>query len=267
MILVQVITTIKINMKTILKYVILSAIRDKFFLGLFIAIISIFGVSNLMGFTAASEEALMQSVIFAGTTRWILVFGMIIFICFNINKSFENKEISFILSKNISREKFILSYWLAFNIIGFLLLFLFSLIFFLFCENNILGTLQWIFSVQLEIMIITMFSILASFILQSAVFSVFLSSGFYIISRLMGFFINMSLITGSNPVYNFFLKFSHLLSKAVSSLIPRLDLYGQTKWLIYEADFNVFKVIIIQSIIYILIMFFMAFYDFKKKQF
>ena len=116
-------------------------------------------------------------------------------------------------------------------------------------------------------MLITMFSILASFILQSAVFSVFVASGFYIVARLMGFFVNINLITGNSKIYNFFLELSQILSKAISSLIPRLDLFGQTKWLIYGADFSVLKIITLQFIIYILIMFVMAFYDFRKKQF
>ena len=254
-------------MKTILEYVMLSAIRDKLLLGLFVAIIAIFGVSNLIGFTATSEETLMQAVIFGGTVRLLLVFGMIIFICFHINRSYENKEISFMLSKNITREKFILSYWISFNLISISLLLFFLVIFLLFCNSNLLGTLQWVLSVQCEIMMITMFSIIASFILQSAVFSVFLSSGFYIISRMMGFFINVSLISGDSKIYNFFLTLSQYLSKIISSLIPRLDLFGQTKWLIYGPDRSLFRIVLIQSTIYTLIMFMMAFYDFKKKQF
>lgn len=254
-------------MKMVLKYVMLSALRDKLFLGLFIAILSLFGVSSLIGFTATTEESLMQSVVFAGSFRLILIFGMIIFICFHINKSYENKEISFILSKNISREKFLLSYWISFNLIALSLLLFFLLIFLFFCEYNLLGILQWIVSILFEVMLITMFSILASFILQSAVFSVFVASGFYIVARLMGFFVNINLITGNSKIYNFFLELSQILSKAISSLIPRLDLFGQTKWLIYGADFSVLKIITLQFIIYILIMFVMAFYDFRKKQF
>lgn len=254
-------------MKMVLKYVMLSAFRDKLFLGLFIVILSLFGVSSLIGFTTTTEESLMQSVIFAGSFRLMLIFGMIIFICFHINKSYENKEISFILSKNISREKFLLSYWISFNFIALSLLLFFLLMFLCFCEYNLLGILQWTLSILFEVMLITMFSILASFVLQSAVFSVFIASGFYIVARLIGFFININLITSSSKIYNFFLELSQFLSKIISSLIPRLDLFGQTKWLIYGADIDILKIIIPQFIIYILIMFVMAFYDFRKKQF
>lgn len=254
-------------MKTILKYLLFSAIRDKLFITLFLSIIFSFALSNLIGFTALSEEMQMQAVVFAGTSKIILMFGIIIFICFHINKSFENKEIPFMLSKNISREMFIFSYWLGFNIISIILILLISFILFLFCSINTLGAIQWLISICFEIMIISTFAILSSLILQSAIFSIFLSSGFYIISKMMGFFLTAFLAFPSNKILNFLMSISTYLLKIISSLIPRLDLFGQTRWLIYGPDFEIFKIMILQSIIYIPIIFVMAFYDFKKKQF
>lgn len=254
-------------MKIILKYILLSALKDWLFLALFLAILSSFFVSNLIGYTALSEETSMQLITFAGTSRIILACGMIIFICFHINKSFENKEINFILSRNISREKFIFSYWLGFNIISLIFVLQIAIIIALFSSYNILGCLQWLLSIDLEIMIISTFAILASFILNSAVSSVFLSFGFYLISKLVGFFLNIVLLSSANKLYNGFIQVSHFLLKCVSSVIPRLDLFGQTKWLIYGADGYVLQIVLIQSIIYIPIMFIMAFYDFKRKQF
>lgn len=254
-------------MKTILKYILLSAVRDWLFIGLFLAIISAFAISNLIGYTAITEQLSMQLITFAGTSKLILVCGMIIFICFHINKSFENKEISFMLSKSISREKFIFSYWLGFNIIAFIFILQIALIILIFNKFNFLGYAQWLLSISFEIMIISTFSILASFILNSAVFAVFLSAGFYLISKLMGFFINMMFLSSTNKIYSIFLDIVQSLLRFISSIIPRLDLFGQTKWLIYGPDMNVLKIILIQSIIYIPIIFIMAFYDFRRKQF
>lgn len=254
-------------MKTILKYILLSAFRDKLFITLLLSIIFSFALSNLIGFTALSEEGQMQTIIFAGTSKIILMFGMIIFICFHINKSFENKEIPFMLSKNISREKFVFSYWVGFNFISVILLFLMSIILFLFCTINVLGAIQWLVTVSFEIMIVSTFAILASLIIQSAIFSIFLSSGFYVIAKMMGFFLNAFLITPDNKILSFLINLSNYLLQIISSLIPRLDLFGQTRWLIYGPDYHTLNIIILQSLIYIPIIFFMAFYDFKKKQF
>ena len=254
-------------MKIILKYILLSAFRDKLFGALLLALLAAFAMSNLVGFTALSEESYMQTIIFAGTSKIILIFGMIIFICFHINKSFENREIPFMLSKDISRESFLFSYWLGFNIISALLLFFVILILFIFSPVNTIGTIQWFVSLELEMMIISMFAILATLILQSAIFSIFLSSGFYVIAKLMGFFLDAFLVTPASQVINFLITASQFILNVISSLIPRLDIFSQTKWIVYGADFAVFKIILLQSLIYIPIIFFMAFYDFKNKQF
>ena len=113
-------------------------------------------------------------------------------------------------------------------------------------------------------MIVSTFAILASLIIQSAIFSIFLSSGFYVIAKMMGFFLNAFLITPDNKILSFLITLSNYLLQIISSLIPRLDLFGQTRWLIYGPDYHTLNIIILQSLIYIPIIFFMAFYDFKN---
>ena len=83
-------------MKKIIQYIILTAVRDWLFLGLLLAVFGVFGVSNLLGYTALVEESAIQTTIFAGICRLILIIGMVVFICFRISQSFENKEIPFI---------------------------------------------------------------------------------------------------------------------------------------------------------------------------
>ena len=102
-------------MKTLFKFILLTGLRDKLYLSLLIILAGIFGLSNLIGFSALSEEAQMQLVYFAFLSRIVIVCGMILFICFYINKEFENKEIDFILSKPISRNAFILFIMLSSN--------------------------------------------------------------------------------------------------------------------------------------------------------
>ncbi len=56
--------------------------------------------------------------------------------------------------------------------------------------------------------------------------------------------------------------------KILSVIFPRLDLFGQSSWLNYGiTDYSNLKIIVFQSLIYIPLMIFMAFHDFKKKQF
>ena len=105
-------------MKTLFKFILLTGLRDKLYLSILLILAGIFGLSNLVGYSALSEEAQMQVVYFSFLSRLVIVLGIILFICFYINRSFEHKEIDFILAKPISRPTFILSYWLSFSLIS-----------------------------------------------------------------------------------------------------------------------------------------------------
>ena len=105
-------------MISILKYVLMTAMRDWLYVGVVISLLVAFGISVLIGSSAFSENNQFSIVYVAGSGRILFAIGIIIFICFNIRKSFDNREVEFFLSKSISRSKFILSYILGFFIVS-----------------------------------------------------------------------------------------------------------------------------------------------------
>lgn len=256
-------------MKTLFKFILLTGLRDKLYLSLLIILAGAFGLSNLVGFSALSEETQMQLVYFSFLSRVIIVCGMILFICFYINKEFEKKEIDFILSKPISRNTLILSYWTSFNLISLILIIPVAIVIAFFSHPNFLGLVWWFISVILELMLVSTFAIVSSLILGGAVVSVIATYAFYFICRMMGFFVySISLPKNINVAVSSWTDFSESLLKILSSVFPRLDLFGKSEWLIYGiTDYNEIFLVLIQSVIYIFLMLFIAFYDFGKKQF
>ena len=253
-------------MKSILKYILLTGIRDRLYVGLFITLIASFSLSIFLGSTALTEQQQMTSAYIAGSSRVILAIGMILFVCLSINRAFENKEVEFIISKAISREQFILGYLFGFFIAAFLIFIpLVTAIFFI-TNANKMGLLVWSGSLLSELMILISFSLLSSLILKNSFCAIMASFGFYIISRLMGVFVlAINLPQDLTQAKNHFLDTS---LKFFSALFPRLDLFGQSSWLSYGInDSGNLKIILLQSVIYIPLMIFMAFHDFKKKQF
>jgi hypothetical protein len=254
-------------MGSILKYIFLTAIRDWLYVGIFILLLAAFGISILLGTSSLVEPNQVSSAYAAGGTRMIFVVGMVLFVCFNIRRSFDNKEVEFILSKSISRPKFVISYLLGFNLVALIILVLIGVPL-LFIVSSKTGLAYWAGSLFLEIMILISFAVLASLILSSAVSAVLASLGFYIISRLMGFFVltakipdSLEVLSSSEGAMKSFLKF-------LSIIFPRLDLFAQSEWIVYGvSNFSDIKLIAIQSLVYIPLMMFMAFYDFNNKQF
>ena len=254
-------------MKSILKYILLSAIRDRLYIGLFITLISSFGLSIFLGSSALTEQQQMTASFMAGSSRVILAIGMILFVCLNISRAFENKEVEFIISKSISREQFILGYLFGFIIATLFIFIPLNLAIFILSKSNIYGLFIWSLSLFLELTIIISFSLLASLILKNSFSAIMASFGFYIISRMMGVFVLAISIPDSVDMINKN-NILQIILKILSAIFPRLDLFAQSKWLNYGFDnILVLKIILIQSAIYISLMLFMSFHDFKKKQF
>lgn len=257
-------------MKSILKYILLSGTRDRLYLGLFISLIVTFSLSIFLGSTALVEEQQMTTVYIGGLSRAVLVVGTILFVCLNINRAFENKEVEFILSKAISREQFILSYLAGFFIAVLLIIIPLVIAMLIVTQANKFGLLIWSLSLLSELMIMISFALLASLILKNSFSSIMATLGFYIISRLMGMFVMAINLPAkvTSETFELSSRSFGLALKLLSVVFPRLDLFGQSEWLNYGVtDFSNLKIILFQSLIYIPLMIFMAFHDFKKKQF
>jgi ABC-type transport system involved in multi-copper enzyme maturation permease subunit len=254
-------------MKAIIKYILLTAVRDWLFIGLFAAILTSIGLSLFLGSVALSEQGPTQLSFLAGTTRLVLVTGMIIFICFHTRRSFENKEIDFIISRPISRTRFLLSYFISIVILSILLIIPIVIVINLLFNPNFIGSLIWSLSLFFELIIVSSFALLASLMLRTAVSAVLGCFAFYLVSRIMGFAISSIIIPAklNNVSMNQALE---ITLKALSSLLPRLDQFAQSKWLIYgEASFQNISFFIIQTVIYISLLIFISIFDFNRKEF
>ncbi len=255
-------------MNTTIRYVLLTALRDWLFIGIIGSLLVAGFISYFMGSTVLVEKNEIASSFTAGACRIVLVVGMIVFVCFHVRRAFENKEIDLMLSRPISREQFVFSYWLGFSVVATIIVSILTLFIISFYGYNAAGLSFWALTMELEILIAIAFAVFASIILKSAVSSVLLSFGFYIISRMIGFF---SYVLDKNYSVDF-LNFDFYAQKiiwVISYVLPRLDLFCQSKWLIYGVDHAEFNIImpIAQAIIYIPLLLTFAAIDFKRKQF
>ncbi|MCE3255372.1 MAG: hypothetical protein K0R25_866 [Rickettsiaceae bacterium] len=254
-------------MGSILKYILLTAIRDRLYVGLFIILLAAFGISSVLGGSTLVEQTQSKMVYMAGFARMIFAIGMILFVCFYTRKTFDNREVEFILSKSISRHSLIFAYLLGFTLVALLIILPLAILLF-FMKANLVGLAYWILSLVCEAMIIITFCLLSSLILKSAVSSVLASLGFYTLSRMMGFFVLTIKIPEGLSDINSWDRTLKAVLKAISVAFPRLDLFGKSEWLIYGVtNFTDIYITFGQSLIYIPLMIFMAFYDFNRKQF
>ncbi len=181
-------------MRPIIRYIILTATRDWLFIGLAMLILIAGFISLFLGSAAITEQPLNQIAYFAGSSRIIMVIGMILFICFHIRRSFDNREIEYNLSRPISRNQFVFAYFLGFSCLAFFAVVPVTIIMSIFFATKLSVIMLWSISLLFEILIMTSFAILASLILKSAVSAVMGCLCFYFISRIIGFAVSSIII-------------------------------------------------------------------------
>jgi ABC-type transport system involved in multi-copper enzyme maturation permease subunit len=253
-------------MNQIFRYILRNGLRDRIYLGLFITLIATFATSAILGDTMVSEQKQTSVAFIAGTSRIIIACGMILFVCLAVSRSFEHKEVEFILSKPISREQFIFAYLFGFFVASLLVIFPLSVILAFMFSSNWPSFCLWVLSMMVENLLVICFALLGSLILRNSFSAILVSIGFYAISRLMGVFVMA--INMPKTVVDVKFNITGSLLKLLSVAFPRLDLFAQTSWLIYKIeDFSSFKIMLFQSIVFTPLLIFMALHDFKKKQF
>ena len=255
-------------MFTTIKYVLLTASRDWLFFGIIGSLLVANFIAYFMGSTVLVEKNEIAASFSSGASRVVLIIGMIVFVCFHVRRAFENKEIDLMLSRPISREQFVLSYWLGFSFVSTLIILILAIAIAFLYSFSVYGLIYWIFTMLLETYIVLAFAVFASIILKSSVSSVLLCFGFYAISRMIGFFLYVLEKNQSADLLDFDF-YAQKVIWLTSFLLPRLDLFCQSNWLIYGLDSLRFDwyVPLAQALLYIPLLLVLAAIDFKKKQF
>lgn len=250
--------------KALISYALLAAIRDRLFLSLIVCLAVGASLSFFLGDSAISEKDRFTLVFAASGMRIIVVFALVLFVVFFIRRSFDSKDIEFLLTRPVSRVSIVLSYALAFLILSiFVGLCLGVVLFFVGPHLFSSGHFLWLFSVMIECIIMVNLALFFSMYISSAVTAVMASFGVYVLGRLMGQFlgiIDAGLVDENGPIA--------IALQTVSVITPRLDLLGQSSWLLYGADSSIgFVYAIFQGVVFSALVLSAASFDFLKRQF
>lgn len=261
-------------MWTTIRYILITALRDKLFIGLFVAILVAASIALFMGSTAMVEQAQMTVVYIAGASRVILITGLIIFICFHVRRAFENREVEVTLTRPISRASYVCCYWLGFSVLAVLMVIPLAVFIAIFLKVSFSGLLFWSLSLMAEALLVGAFALSCALILQSAVTGVMVSFGFYVISRMMGFFTFMLQHTKVNTDFTDWYWLTQRVLETISMVVPRLDMFSKTEWLVYGVDgdstiwlWSSVPLFVLQALVYIPLLLSMSIYDFRRRQF
>ncbi len=130
-------------MLTNIHYVLICALKDRLFYGLVALLLAIAFIASMLGDTSFIEEKEMATVFSAAASRLVLVIAGIVFVCFYVQSSFDNKHMDVMLSRPISRDQVVLSHWLGFALISILMVLPVVLFLVLIHVPNLMGLVWW----------------------------------------------------------------------------------------------------------------------------
>jgi hypothetical protein len=251
-----------------LRYVLLTAFRDRLFFALPLLGLGIVLVAEQLGKATIAEGDALAVVYGAAAIRLLVVLGLVAFIAFSVARMHETREIEAILARPISRARFVIAYAAGYGALASLLTLSMGLFVGLFLKADMAGFAVWLLSLMLEAWIIAALTLAAALILERAVLTVLFVTAFYVLSRLIGFFLVVSASgLGRASVENPLDGLIRQIMDILGLLLPRLDLFSRTEWLVHGPKEAWVSLFIAQAVIYVPLLLAMAVIDLRNKRF
>lgn len=250
----------------LIKYVLMAALRDRLVLSLMVLVVVGAALSLSLGSAALIEYDQFSLVFAAGGLRFAGVVGLVLFVVFYMRRSFDNKDVEFLLSRPIGRGAFIVSHAVAFSVLAAALALAVVLALVMMAPLAVgSGHMLWGFSIAVEFILIANAALFFSMVLTSASGAALAVFGLYVLARLMGQLLGIAAVGGGIlgvPVLR-------VGMDMVSMVIPRFDLLAQTSWLIYpDVPASVgYGFIAMQGVLYGALLVVAAVIDLRRRQF
>jgi len=251
------------------RYILLTAVRDRLLAVLALGLVAGALIGAFLGGATFMEEREMALAYAGFATRLVLMAGLVLFVCFHVQRGYENREIDLMLSRPVSRLQFVLIYWASFSGVAIFLALLATVVLALAGRPVSEGLALWACSLILEALLVVAIALFFSLTLKSAVGSAMATLAFYLLSRMAGFLLGIaqadwgevtSTALGAAMGYGVYV---------VSLVLPRLDLFGQTWWLNYGVppDGEGLLQVLAQAAVYVPLLLAATAFDFRRKQF
>jgi len=252
---------------TIIAYVLKAALRDRLMLGLAVATILGACLSVLSSSFAIIEQDQFVIAYMAGGLRILALVALSLFTIFFVRRSFDSRDVEFLLTRPLSRASFVIAHAAAFSILALGAGVLLTVIVGAAALHKGMtgGIMLWSLGITFEYIIVVNTAFFFAMILTSPVTAGLATFGFYVLCRLMGQFLAIMGVAGSGgPLHNVMEGAVKLISLAT----PRLDLLAQTSWLIYGGEkIEDWIFVPVQGVVFTALVVAATYLDLKRRQF
>ena len=250
------------HIRTIAYYTLLEAIRNRITWLLVVIILAAVGLTGFLNELALTEKREFQLAMMASFLRFSAIFLLATFIVTSVVREFNDKVLQLVLAMPLTRAGYLLGKQLGFALISIVFALVFGLLTSLLALP--MQSLLWTLSLLLECWIIAAFSLLCVITFNQVMPALTSVIGFYLMARS----ITALELISHQPLLEKTLsnRIMTTMIDALSAVIPHLDNYTRTEWLVYNmGNLSALVPLLGQCVIYLLLLSGAALFDFYRK--
>jgi hypothetical protein len=247
---------------TIAYYTLLEALRNRLMWLLGLILVAGIGISGFLGDMAITEKKEVQVALLAAFLRLTGVFLLATFVVTSLVREANDKGLELVLALPLPRAGYVLGKLGGFALLSLLPALLFGGLLAFFAPP--LQVLLWTLSFMAELWIVAAFSLLCVLTFSQVMLALSAAIGFYLLARSITVLqqIGQSRYAPemlSQDVINY-------LMKGIGYLLPRLDEFTRTEWLVYQSgSWTVIAPLLGQAVIFLSLLTAAALFDLYRK--
>ena len=246
---------------TIARFSLLEAVRGKIIWIMVSLLLLSLMLSLFIGETTLTETRETQVALMAGFLRLSSVMVIIFFVVSSISRDFQDKSVELLFSISMPRYQVFLGKFFGFGLVALSAAIIFSagLIFY----SDISVVLFWALSLWCELTLVALISLIFILSLEHVAMSLVASIGAYALMRFMPAIQSM----GDGPFQDSV--FNQLMNKIldlIDLLLPRLDHFAQSSWLVKGAAAEIDVVyFLLEFVLFVCLFVVVGVIDLKRK--
>lgn len=247
----------------IARYTFVEALRNRLFMLTVVGLVCLLGLAEFAGELAITETRQIQTVLVASVARWFIIVTTSLFVISSMVRDFNDKGLEMMLSLPVSRTAYYFGKYLGYMTLALITSLALCLILLIYAD--LLPLLFWCLSLICEMAIIVALSMLCLFTLNNITVSFVVVMAFYLLSRLMT---SIQLLS-SSPILEaegMSQQFMNMLINVIAHLLPDLDQFTRSDWLINGIDGNALAFVFAQTLVYLAILFAAGLFDLYRKE-
>lgn len=251
------------KLQTIARYTFIEALRNRLFLLALAGLVCMLGIAEFTGELAITETRRIQATLVGSITRWFLVITCALFVITSMVREANDKGLEMLLSLPVSRACYYFGKYCGFMLLGMVILALAAPLLMLYTEPAALGI--WLLSLLCELAIIIAVSMLCLFTFSNITVAFMATLAFYLLSRTISAIQLLSItpILESEGVAQ---QFMNWLVGVIAWVLPDLDAYTRSDWLVYGPDAGTLSFVLLQTFVYLLLLFAAGLFDLYRKE-